>query len=119
MAADVVKALRQHTRRETKVVSDLVMSTAVAVAALIAEGYGHYAPPEQRERYRAARCELLRLETMLAIARNADLLSSSSHAALAQRLQTVSRLVGGYLVYLERQAASEESDATAGAAAAS
>lgn len=119
LAADVVNALRQRTRRETKVISDQVMTTAVSVAALIAEGYGHYAPPEQRGRYRAARCELLRLETMLAIARGADLLSSTSHAALSQRIQSVARLVGGYLVYLERQAASDEPSSGSGVAAAS
>ena len=116
LAAEVVKALRQHTRRETKVISDLVMTTAVGVAARIAEGYGHFSPPEQRERYRAARCELLRLETMLAIARNADLLSSASHASLSQRLQTVSRLIGGYLVYLERQLTSDEGESPVRAA---
>ena len=103
LAGDVVRLLRQAARRETKVVSDQLMTTAVAVACHIADGYGRYTAPEQRQLYRAARRDLLRLETELAVLRHADLLSATSHADLLHRIQLVTRLLGGYLVYLERQ----------------
>ncbi len=83
----------------------------------IADGYGRYTAPEQRQLYRAAKRDLLRLETQLAVARQADLLSVSTHAELSSRIQSVSRLLGGYLVYLERQLAPEPLRADASAAA--
>ena len=103
LAADVVKSARQNARRETKMVTDQVMLTAVAAASAIADGYGRYTAPEQRQLYRAAKRELLRLETQLAILRQSDLLSVQAHADLSNRIQSVTRLLGGYLVYLERQ----------------
>ncbi len=106
LAGDVIRALRQGTRRETKVVSDQIMITALGVANHIADGYARYTPPEQRQLYRAAKRALLRLETELAAARHADLLSAASHTELNQRIQIVGRLLGGYLVYLERQVSS-------------
>jgi four helix bundle protein len=108
LAGETVRHMRQHTKRETKAVSDMVMLTAAATASLIADGYGRYSQPEQRQVYRAARRELLKLETQLAIAKHAELLSAAAHAELTQRIHSVSRLVGGFLVYLERQLTSEE-----------
>jgi four helix bundle protein len=103
LGAEIVRAARANARRETKVVTDQLMLTALAAAGAIADGYGRYTASEQRQLYRAAKRELLRLETQLAIARHADLLSVQVHADLANRVQSVSRLLGGYLVYLERQ----------------
>jgi four helix bundle protein len=103
LAADTVKAARQHARRETKVVTDQIMLAALAVAGAIADGYGRYTAPEQRQLYRTAKRELLRLETQLAIARQADLLSAQVFASLTTKIQSVARLLSGYLVYLERQ----------------
>src|SRR3569623_1966403 len=103
LASDVVRAARQGARRETKVVTDQLMVTALSAASMIADGYGRYTAPEQRQLYRSARRELLRLETQLAIARQAELISALSFADLSGRAQTVTRLLGGYLVYLERQ----------------
>jgi four helix bundle protein len=103
LASDVIRAARQGARRETKVVTDQLMLTALNATGAIADGYGRYTAPEQRQLYRTAKRELLRLETLLAIARQADLLSAPTHAALSTRIQSVSRLLGGYLVYLERQ----------------
>lgn len=103
LAAETVKAARQNAKRETKVVTDQMMVTAMALAGAIADGYGRYTAPEQRQLYRAAKRELLRLETQLAIARQAELLSAQALAELTARIQSVSRLLGGYLVYLERQ----------------
>jgi four helix bundle protein len=103
LAADVVRTARQSARRETKVVTDQLMLTALSAASAIADGYGRYTAPEQRQLYRTAKRELLRLETQLAILRQADLVSLQAHADLSSRIQGVLRLLGGYLVYLERQ----------------
>jgi len=110
LAADVVRAARQHARRETKVVTDQLMLTALNAAGLIADGHGRYTAPEQRQVYRTAKRELLRLETQLAIARQADLITAPIHSELSTRIQSVTRLLGGYLVYLERQLATAEVD---------
>lgn len=118
LAAETVKSARQNGRRETKVVTDQLMITALNVASTIADGYGRYTAPEQRQLYRVAKRELLKLETQLAIARQADLVSVQVHAELGNRIQTVSRLLGGYLVYLERQLAVELPAVRAVAAAA-
>ena len=103
LAADVVRTARQSARRETKVVTDQVMLTAFSAASAIADGYGRYTAPEQRQLYRTAKRELLRLETQLAILRQADLIPIQTHSDLTNRIQSVMRLLGGYLVYLERQ----------------
>ena len=105
LAADVVRAARQSARRETKVLTDQLILTALNAASAVADGYGRYTAPEQRQLYRTAKRELLRLETQIAIARQADLITAHTHAELANRIQSVSRLLGGYLVYLERQLA--------------
>ena len=105
LGAEVIRALRQTNRREIKSFTEHTMMTAAAMAEHIAEGYGRYAPGEQRQLYRAARRELLKLETSLAIARQAELLGAASHAQLTARIQSVSRLLSGFLVYLDRQLA--------------
>ena len=117
LGADVVRAARQGARRETKVVTDQLMLTALNAAGAIADGYGRYTAPEQRQLYRTAKRELLRVETQLAILRQADLLSAPAHAGLVARVQSVSRMLGGYLVYLERQLTPEPTrgDVAAGA----
>jgi four helix bundle protein len=77
---------------------------------MIAEGYGHTSPVDQRTRLQEARRELLRLETVLAIGKHADLIPAAELASLTQRIHSVSRLVGGFLVYLERQVATDEAE---------
>ena len=47
--------------------------------------------------------DLLRLETFLAIARQADLITAQAHSDLSNRTNSVIRMLGGFLVYLERQ----------------
>ena len=111
LGAEVIRALRQTNRREIKAITEHTMVTALQMAQHVAEGYGRYAAGEQRQLYRAAKRELLRLETALAIARQADLLSATSHAQLASRMQTVNRLLSGFLVYLDRQIGVEAADA--------
>jgi len=111
LAAEIVRSARQNARRETKVVTDQLMLTALSAASTIADGYGRYTAPEQRQLYRSAKREFLRLETQLAIVRQADLMSAQTHADLANRTQSVMRLLGGYLVYLERQVTPEATPA--------
>lgn len=103
LGADVIRSLRQTNRREIKAITEHTMVTALQVAEQVAEGYGRYAPGEQRQLYREAKRHLLRLETALAVAKQADLLSATHHAQLSSRIQTVNRLLGGFLVYLDRQ----------------
>jgi four helix bundle protein len=103
LAADVIRAVRHANRREIKIVAEGLMATAVALADHIAEGFGRYSAPEQRQCYRTARRDLLRLETQLTIARQADLVSAAHLSQLSHRAQLVARLLGGYLVYLDRQ----------------
>ena len=103
LGADVIRSMRQTNRREIKAITEHTMMTALQLAEHVAEGYGKYAPGEQRQLYRAAKRDLLRLETALAVARQAELLGATSHAQLASRIQTVNRLLSGFLVYLDRQ----------------
>jgi four helix bundle protein len=110
LSADVIRALRQTNRREIKAITEHVMLTAVAMAEHVAEGYGRYAPGEQRQLYRGAKRHLLRLETSLAIARQSELLSATHHAELTARIQSVSRLLSGFLVYLDRQVSADRQD---------
>jgi four helix bundle protein len=107
LGADVIRALRQTNRREIKSITEHTMMTAMQTAEHIAEGYGRYAPGEQRQLYRAAKRDLLKLETALAIARQAELLSATHHAQVTARIQTLNRLLSGFLVYLDRQLAGD------------
>ena len=113
LGGEVLRVIRHSARRETKSATDAVIVTAFAIASHVAEGYGRYTAPEQRQLYRAAKRDLLRLETQLAILRHADLLSIAAHAELLKRTHHVGRLLAGYLVYLERQRASEDENAAA------
>ena len=112
LAGDVIRAIRQGMRRETKSVSEATMATALSVATHIADGYGRATPPEQRESYAAAKRALLRLETELAIARHADLLPAGAFTDLANRANQVAKMLAGYLVYLDRQVTADVRIAT-------
>jgi four helix bundle protein len=116
LAGDVVRALRGSVKRETKVVSDRVMATALDISDHIAEGYGRHHPFEQRESYIAAKCALLRLESELAVARHADLVAAGVFTEICARGSQVARLLTGYLVYLERQIAEREPASTSSTA---
>ena len=117
LAGDVVRALRGSVKRETKVISDRVMLTALDISDHIAEGYGRHHAVEQRESYIAAKCALLRLESELAVARHADLVAAGVFTEICARGNQVARLLTGYLVYLERQIAEREPASTHPAAA--
>jgi four helix bundle protein len=107
LAGDVIRALRQGMRRETKCVSDAVMMTALAVGSHVADGYARPTSEEQREAYLAAKRTLLRLETELAVARHAELIPAGVFGDLTARSGQVSRLITGYLAFLDRQIADD------------
>ena len=109
LAADVVRAVRPSIRRETKVISDALMMTAISVASHIADGFARPSPAEQRESYLAAKRALLRLESEMAVARQAELVAAASFGDIAARAAQVARLLTGYLVYLDRQISDRES----------
>jgi len=113
LAGEVVRTLRAANRREVKSVVEQVMATAVTVATYITDGYARYEASEQHQLYTAAKRELLRLETQLALARRADLLSAASDAELSSRAQSVARLLVGYLAYLDRQLTDRRQSAAA------
>ena len=103
LAGDVIRAVRQGIRRETRLVSDAAMATSMSVATLVAEGYARVTPIEQREAYQGARRAVFRLETELAVLKQADLLPAGAFTELTTRGAQVARLLGGYLAFLDRQ----------------
>lgn len=103
LAGDTVRVARGANRREIKCVVEATMTSATLVGMLIADGYASPEPAGQHRLYSEARRELVRLETHLAIARHADLLPAAAYQSLGVRMQQVHRLLGGYLVYLDRQ----------------
>jgi four helix bundle protein len=117
LAADVVRAVRPSIRRETKVISDALMTTALSVASHIADGFARPSPAEQRESYLAAKRALLRLESEMAVARQAELVAAGAFGDFAARGGQVARLLTGYLVYLDRQITDREPAASSTVAA--
>lgn len=103
LAAESIRGLRGSNRREIKCVVEAAMASATLVGLLIADGYAAPEPAGQHRLYAEARRELVRLETHLAIARHAELIPMPAYQALGGRIQQVHRLLGGYLVYLDRQ----------------
>lgn len=114
LAGDLARVFRSSTRRETKALTDRMMLTALSVAERVADGHARYTSEEQREVYRAARRDLLLVETQLAVARHADLLPAVAQATLLDRIQLLHRLLAGYLVYLDRQLADATDNQTKG-----
>jgi four helix bundle protein len=114
LGGDVVRAARQGMRRETRTVSDALMSTALSVGTHIADGYARPTAPEQRDAYLAGKRALLRLETELAVARHAELIPAGTFTELTARSAQVARLLAGYVVFLDRQIAEAGGRAAAG-----
>jgi hypothetical protein len=77
------------------------------MADLVAEAHARYTHEEQRQVYRAARRDLLLVETQMAVARHADLIPASTQTILLDHIQLLHRLLAGYLVYLDRQLTEE------------
>lgn len=103
LASEVVKTMRVANRREIRQLVDRVIDTALCVPAEVTDGYASGEAERQRDHFRAARCALGRLETQLAIARQAGVISAPAAAQLATRSAQTARLLQGYLLYVERQ----------------
>jgi four helix bundle protein len=119
LAADVVRAVRPTIRRETKVISDALMTSALLVPSHIADGFARPTPSEQRESYLSAKRALMRLESEMAVARQAELVAAGPFGDFAAHGGQVARLLTGYLAYLDRQIGDRESSPSATPAAAS
>ena len=115
LAGDVSRTAKAAARREIKVLTDRLILAACAVPEAVAEAHGHYDAHDRQRAYRHARRALLVLETDLAVARSAELFSASVLAQLSGRATSVSRLLSGYLAYLERQIDAAGSTPAAGA----
>ena len=109
LAGDVSRVTRAAGRREVRTIAERLSLAACAVAEAVADAHGRYDARDQQRAYRAARRSLLVLETAIAIARHADMLSAPTAAQLGSRAGNVSRLLAGYLAFLERQIATEDS----------
>jgi len=103
LAGDVVKTMRVANRREIRQLADQVIDTALRIPTEVAAGYQCADAETQRDHFRAARAALGRLETGLAVARQADLISAAAASQLGGRATQTGRLLHGYLLYVERQ----------------
>jgi four helix bundle protein len=103
LAADALRIGRGAAKRETRVVTDRLMTTATDVAARIAAGYTHESPATQLEFYIRARESLVELETVLAAGRLSALLPTDAVLAASARAGSVHRLLAGYVAYVGRQ----------------
>ena len=111
LAGDIVRLLRQASRRETKSLTDRIMLTALAVAEQVADAHSRHSSEEQQQIYRTAKRDLMLVETQIAVARHAEILPASANAAVIDRIQLLHRLLAGYLVYLDRHLKEEKADA--------
>src|SRR4051812_30738817 len=102
LGGDVIRAIRPHIRRETKPVSDVILTTALAIATHVADGYARYTPAEQRESYMLAKRALLSLETGIAVARHAALLPAGTLSDFPSRAAQLTKMLTGFLIYLDR-----------------
>ena len=115
LGGEVARAIHACSRRETRQLTDRILHTALDVAERVAEGYER-PPAEQARCYRRARATLTVLETLLAIARQANLLPAPVHTQLATRIGTASRLLTGYLTFVSRRADVADGAGAAGSA---
>lgn len=107
LAGDVLRAVRQHGRRELPWFLDELAASATVIAVSIAEGYGRGDALDQQRMFEQARRSITNFETQLAIARHGAALPAETLAALAARATTVSRLLAGFLTFIERQKSAE------------
>lgn len=115
LAADALVLARQSARRETRPFTDRLIISALAVAERIADGHAQPGAAEQLGLFVGARRALLELETQLAVARQAGVITPAALAQHGARVQSVARLLAGYTSYVERQLADERVAAAAAA----
>jgi four helix bundle protein len=104
LAADVTRAVKGWAR-EHRAAGEAAVERAATVACAVAAGYAAGSTTSQLAEYRAAERALGDLDTRLAIARQAGLLSAAAAAQLSARSVGVGRLLTGYVGYVERQLA--------------
>jgi four helix bundle protein len=102
LAGDVIRVVRQVTRRETKAFTDALMLSSSAAASAIAEAPTRPTQGEERECYTRARRALVTVETQLAIARVSGIIPSSVHAQLGARVASLSQRVSNHINHVER-----------------
>lgn len=102
-AGELARVVRKNARGETKPLTDLLVRCSSEVALCIAAGHARDHTAAQAEAFRQAREAATRLETAIAIARHAELLRPAECAELGVRAGNVTRLINGYVTYLERQ----------------
>ncbi len=100
-AGEIAKLARK-TRPESRPLADLLIRCSAEVALAIARGHAKDGAIAQRDGFRVARDAIASLETGLAIARHAELFPLAACADLGVRASHTSRLIAGYLVYLDR-----------------
>ena len=106
-AGEVTRAARKASRGETRPLTDLLVKSSAELALAIARAHSKSDLVAQRDGFQSAREAAASLETSIAIARHADLLPVATCADLSARAASISRLVAGYLLYLERQISAE------------
>jgi four helix bundle protein len=111
-AGEVARAARKVSRGETRPLTDLLVRCSAELALAIARAHAKSELVAQRDAFQASREAAAGLETALAIARHAELLPVVTCADLSARAASTSRLVSGYLVYLERQISAESPELT-------
>ena len=107
LAGDAVRAAREASRRETRAATDEIVRVALGAAVAIADGYARERPAEQRTAFQEARRALATLETVLAVARHAEILRPATVAPLGARATAVGKLLAGYIMFVDRQIESE------------
>ena len=103
LGGEVLRIMRQSARRETRMFTDLTIEGAASVAAAISEGYVQSAAPDHRRALTEARRQLVTLEARLTIAKHGGLITAQAHAQLSARSALVTRLLTGYLGFIDRQ----------------
>jgi RecA/RadA recombinase len=106
-AGEVARAARKVSRGETRPLTDLLVRCSAELALAIARAHSKSELIAQRDAFQSAREAAASLETSIAIARHAELLPVATCADLSARAASTSRLVAGYLLYLERQISAE------------
>lgn len=108
LAGDLVRALRDSTKSSPKnALSNSIIACATSIAEQVAVGHSHMTSNGQRTIYRSAKQDLLRLETLVAVARHADIIPASTQTIFGDHAMLMHRLLAGYLVYLDRQLAED------------
>jgi hypothetical protein len=87
--------------------TDLLVRGSAELALAIARAHSKSELMAQRDAFQSAREAAASLETSIAIARHAELLPLATCADLLARAASTSRLISGYLLYLERQVSAE------------